>query len=163
MVCGIAIRNTWKKKMLHFSPSNHFVWLWRLNMMLISSPHNQIFSTLPAKCLWLCCLPQHLPLAWDNEQVFQLLFYLDFNKVLQALVIRLLYYEYIFKECVFTRFNTTLGIRLNSTFSKPCLPNYSTVCVNEGYSKVSLPDNSKQPRGKFQIPVLRIDLLPACN
>lgn len=56
-----------------------------------------------------------------------------------------------------------LGIKLNPTFSKPRLPNYSTVCVNEGYSKVWLPDNSKQPRGKFQISVLRTDLLPVCN
>lgn len=56
-------------------------------------------------------------LALGNQQGFQLLFHLVFNKILQALVVELHYrYEYILDPtyCVFTRHNSMLGFKLNS-------------------------------------------------
>lgn len=104
--------------MLHFSLSNDSICLWRLDTMLFL--HHMLILPqlfLPTRCLWLCCPPQNWLLAWDNERGFQLLFYLAFSKILQALVVKLLYrYEYIFNQIVFTRCNSLLGIKLNSTF-----------------------------------------------
>lgn len=72
---------------------------------------------LPTRCLWLCYTPQNWLLLWDNEQVFQLLFYLAFNQILQALVVKLIYrYEFVFHQTVFTRCNSMSGIKSSSAF-----------------------------------------------
>lgn len=72
---------------------------------------------LPTRCLWLCYIPPNWLLLWDNEQGFWLLFYLAFNQILQASVVKLIYrYEFVFHQTVFTRCNSMLGIKSNSAF-----------------------------------------------
>lgn len=104
--------------MLHLSLENHSIWFWRLDTMLylhhmLKLP--QFF--LPARCLWLCCIPQNWLLLWFNKQVFWFLLYLAFNQILQALGVKLIYrYEFVFHQIVFTKCNSMLGIKSNSAF-----------------------------------------------
>lgn len=104
--------------MLHFSLSNHSIWLRRVDLMLFLHymlKLSQLF--LPTRCLWFCCPSQNWLLLWYKEQGFQLLFCLSFNKILQALVVKLLHRcEYIFNQTTFTRCNSMSGIKLKTTF-----------------------------------------------